>query len=210
MVITREFLSFDVTNTFNIMRHRRILLALVAIVPAALPFMSNVYARATPKLPLGMKNGIKEVAELARGVQHRCTLGPPCYKAGDLDKLQSFQEAPPLEAVKIMASIDGTVRILRPERVMDMEGVEKITTLLQGQLELCVIALNRCSPISSSRRAQTSTTLERTSATPCSRLDSPAREIMRVVDVLVGTAGYQRRCAQDSVKGSSQSCSTRW
>ena len=68
-------------------RHR-FLPALAKIVPAVVPYASNVYAREPPKFLFALDSGGLEAVELARGVQQKCNLGPLCYSVGSLKILK--------------------------------------------------------------------------------------------------------------------------
>ena len=75
-------LSYDGANAFNSIYRHRFLPVLAEIVPSAVSYTLNVYARDPPKLLFALDGGGLEVVESARGVQQGCNLGPLCYSAG--------------------------------------------------------------------------------------------------------------------------------
>ena len=136
-------LSYDGANAFNSIYRHRFLPALAETVPSVVPYASNLYAREPPKLLFALGGGGLEVVESARGVQHRCNLGPICYSAGSLKILKDIRANPPVPRAGVVSFIDDITVILPPELSLDMAAMGKVTEWLQEHLGIEGISLNR-------------------------------------------------------------------
>ena len=134
--------SYDGANAFNSIYRHRFLPALVEIVPSAVTYASNLYAREPSKLLFALDGGGLEVCKSARGVQQGCNLHPLCYIAGSLKILEEVRANPPVPGVRTISLIEITV-ILPPELSLDMADIGKVTEWLQERLGAEGISLNR-------------------------------------------------------------------
>ena len=136
-------LSYDGANAFNSIYRNRFLPALAGIVPSAVPYASNLYARKPPKLLFALAGGGLKVAESARGVQQGCNLGPLCYSAGSLKILKEFRANPPVPGARAVSFCDDITVILPPELSLDMAAIEKVMEWLQERLGVEGVSLKR-------------------------------------------------------------------
>ena len=123
-----SLLSFDGRNAFNSLQRSKILAALAEIVPVALPYVADLYAREPSKLLFKMRDGGTRVIASRSGVQQGCAIGPLCFSAGSLPILRAFQERPPVEGTQLMPFIEDLVVVIPPERATNADTVEKVTT----------------------------------------------------------------------------------
>ena len=196
-------LSYDGENAFNSMYRASILPALAEIVPMAVPYMSNVYARGTsPKLLFSMDDGRVEVVESSRGVQQGCNMGSLCYSAGALKILKAFRQSPPVQGAEIMSFIDDIVVLLPCEHAGNMMAVSAVTEWLQERMKSDGISLNR-----SKSKVLLPTGLKVSDLGPSERTILESTELVvaeggiNVVGVPVGSEDYQRRHVSETMNG---------
>ena len=128
-------LSYDGANVFNSIYRHRFLPTLAEVVPAVVPYASNLYAREPPKLMFALDGRGLEGVESAWGVQQGCNLGPLCYSAGSLKILKEFGANPPMSGARAASFIDDITAILPPELSLDTAAIGKVTEWLQERLQ---------------------------------------------------------------------------
>ena len=135
--------SHNKANAFNSTYCHRLLPALAEIVPLAVPYASNLYAREPPKLVFVLNGGGSEVVESARRVQQRCNLGPLCYNGGCLKILKHFRSNISVPEARAVSFIDDITFILPRELPLDIVATWNVTEWLQERLGVEGISLNR-------------------------------------------------------------------
>ena len=136
-------LTYDATNAFNSMSRRTILPALADLIPPALPYALNVYAREPPRLLYKTAMGETEIVQSCTGVQQGCNMGPLLFSAGLLQMLRDFRANPPVADASIMAFIDDIVILIPPKEATNPTAVGAVTDWLQTRLQPLGVHLNR-------------------------------------------------------------------
>lgn len=76
-----SLITYDARNASNTMKHCTILPALADLIPPAVLYAINVYARKPPKTLFKTATGETGIVHSSRGIQQRWNLGPLCYSA---------------------------------------------------------------------------------------------------------------------------------
>ena len=197
-----SLLTFDARNAFNSMKRRTILPALADIIPPAVPYALNLYARDAPLLLYKTSSGSTEIIRSATGVQQGCNLGPLGYSCGLMPLLRDFRANPPVANAQMMAFIDDITVVLPAPEARNPAAVAAVATWLQTRLEPLGIELNRAkSTILFPAGTETPTWPVADRELLSSTGLKVANEGLRIVGVPVGDPAYVQRTMCDIARG---------